>query len=508
MTNTQTSGARHIDALLGTVPAWHSYYGKTNTLSYSFSVSAGTQLGVRNLTQLSEAQQGHIRTALAELGAVTGIRFVEASSGSAAVLHFSGRDLAAGVSSLTQTEERYSVDPNSLYVRELHGYVYFDDAAINLAPGGSGFQLLLQELGHLFGLKHPDEDSINLATALDTTDNTLMSHNHTGPYFTEYRAFDLAALAWLYGGDGLGGAYGLGSPGGARLVFGSASADTLSGSAANDVFWTDLGNDVVSGGAGTDTAVFECAFQDATVTRVSSYIVVDTPEGSDSFVNVEQFRFTNGTLSQAELQGTTVRGSSGADFLAAPKGHTRIEGGAGLDTVRFDGQASDFVVKPVAGGWTVSDSVGVGGIDRLFGVERIEFADGALALDIDGHAGKVFRLYRAAFGRDADLDGLGFWIHSLDSGVSLLEMAKGFMAGAEFRAKYGASTTTVDFVSSLYENILGRAGEKAGIDYWADVIDRHGASRAQVLADFSEQPEHVARVIGTIQDGIAYNVWG
>lgn len=51
----------------------------------------------------------------------------------------------------------------------------------------------------------------------------------------------------------------------------------------------------------------------------------------------------------------------------------------------------------------------------LDSVERIRFTDKVIALDIDGNAGEAYRLYKAAFDRTPDKEGLGSWIGQLDS---------------------------------------------------------------------------------------------
>ena len=44
------------------------------------------------------------------------------------------------------------------------------------------------------------------------------------------------------------------------------------------------------------------------------------------------------------------------------------------------------------------DKPGIGGFDSLAGVERLQFADQQLALDLDGAAGQAARLLGAVFG--------------------------------------------------------------------------------------------------------------
>lgn len=159
--------------------------------------------------------------------------------------------------------------------------------------------------------------------------------------------------------------------------------------------------------------------------------------------------------------------------------------------VTFDPQTGEFVIT--APGYTFSGS----------SLERLVFEDGILAFDFDGGAGQAYRIYEAAFDRMPDLGGLSFWIRSIDSGASLLSVAEGFINSAEFKSVYGENPTDAELISKLYQNILNRDGEAAGIDYWLDQLGS-GVGRAQVLASFSESAENVQGVAPAISDGIWY----
>jgi hypothetical protein len=101
------------------------------------------------------------------------------------------------------------------------------------------------------------------------------------------------------------------------------------------------------------------------------------------------------------------------------------------------------------------------------------------------------RLYQAAFGRAPDDAGVAYWSADLSSGDTLTNVASGFLASAEFQARYGAPNSTA-LVTSLYQNVLHRAPDAAGLAYWRTAIDSGGLSEAQVLVDFSESPENKA----------------
>jgi hypothetical protein len=134
----------------------------------------------------------------------------------------------------------------------------------------------------------------------------------------------------------------------------------------------------------------------------------------------------------------------------------------------------------------------------------LEFSDGTLALDIYGNAGQAYRIYKAAFARTPDNDGLKFWIGELDGGVTLLQAANGFVASAEFQNLYRGATTNLAVVQKFYQNVLGREGEAGGVSYWTGELNSGAKSTAEVLADFSASPENVAGVAPLISDGIFY----
>ena len=135
---------------------------------------------------------------------------------------------------------------------------------------------------------------------------------------------------------------------------------------------------------------------------------------------------------------------------------------------------------------------------------RIRFADTSIALNIDGVAGKAYRLYRAAFGRSPDIPGLSYWIAAMDGGRPLDRVAADFTQSAEFKTLYGDKPANADLVARLYAHVLGRAGDPAGIAYWTVLLDKQQATLAQVLVGFSESIENKQLVLPYIDLGIAY----
>jgi serralysin len=241
-----------------------------------------------------------------------------------------------------------------------------------------------------------------------------------------------------------------------------------------------------------------------------SYTLSDGKGGSNVYMGFIKVRPISGTVvGGAEgdaLSGTAgndiVDAGAGNDLLAGSAGNDMLNGGAGLDTARYQ-QARAGVTTAVNASGVVTLNKGAAGIDTLIGVERAVFDTGAIAFDIEGSAGQAYRLYQAAFDRKPDNGGLGFWIHYMDRGLSPDGAANGFMQSAEFRNLYGADPTAEQFVNRLYGNVLHRAPEKSGFDFWIKALG-DGYSRAQVLAFFADSPENHAQVIGVIQNGIEF----
>jgi Ca2+-binding RTX toxin-like protein len=215
-----------------------------------------------------------------------------------------------------------------------------------------------------------------------------------------------------------------------------------------------------------------------------------------------------GLAGNDELRGESgadvLDGGDGNDVLVGGDGDDVLEGGRGLDTAHIWGSKPDLRIWSEAGAWHVR---GIEGHDTLRNVERLLLNDTSVALDVDGVAGQVYRLYQAAFDRAPDKVGIGFWLAQADKGVPLNAIADGFVQSDEFRKLYGDSPGNADLVARLYRNVLHREGDKGGTDFWVGVLDKKLAPLAEVLAAFSESPENVQAVAAVIGSGFDYTVW-
>lgn len=222
------------------------------------------------------------------------------------------------------------------------------------------------------------------------------------------------------------------------------------------------------------------------------------------YANAEQAAELVKGLSFSSTTGNdTLIGGVGNDSFNAGLGNDSIDGGAGLDDSVYSGARASYTLTSSNGNLTVAG--GIDGTDTLTNVERIKFEDTALAFDTGGNAGQTYRLYQAAFNRTPEKAGLSDWIRGMDGGLTLQQVASGFIGSAEFQSLMGANASNAQFVDLMYANVLHRAADAGGAQYWLDQM-LGGTTRETVLIGFSESGENQAALIGVMQGGIEYLV--
>jgi Ca2+-binding RTX toxin-like protein len=242
---------------------------------------------------------------------------------------------------------------------------------------------------------------------------------------------------------------------------------------------------------------------DHSYTKVATALEIDVPVSAGSLLYKDDVLYLTGAVDRIYDGGGNdyVNLGAGNDLFAYTAGRDRIEGGAGLDAVALDVARGDVTIARSGAAWTVAGT----GIDlNLTGVERLQFRDQTVAIDLAAGqtTGAVYRMYEAALDRVPDAGGLRYWVAMVDGGASLKDIAGGFLNSPEFKTNVGANLSDAAFVDALYQNVLERPGEQAGLDYWTGLLASGAATRSDVLIGFSESPENVAQLAPAFTDGL------
>ena len=75
-------------------------------------------------------------------------------------------------------------------------------------------------------------------------------------------------------------------------------------------------------------------------------------------------------------------------------------------------------------------------------------------------------------------------------GLDYRNIAESFIISSEFKQRYGALNTNLEFATNMYKNILGRLPDAEGLNYWVSNLNAGTNSRVDVLGGFSESVEN------------------
>jgi hypothetical protein len=108
--------------------------------------------------------------------------------------------------------------------------------------------------------------------------------------------------------------------------------------------------------------------------------------------------------------------------------------------------------------------------------------------EFSGGLPSIIRLYFSFFDRIPDYDGLLFQVTALRQGAPLEAIAQNFYDSPEFTDRYGALTNDA-YIELVYQNVLGRAPDPAGFDFYKTRLDAGTLTKGQMMIGFSESPE-------------------
>ena len=446
----------------------------------------GNGNGGSGFVALNSVQQDAIRQVFAVAAQQAGVRFKEAEAASA--------QIRIGVNQQTQTKGySFSPDPSQA---ALAGDIWLDvETVANLKPGSEGFWVVLHELGHALGLRHPAvQGSSTSDQAVISADRNDMSFSVmsellplSGMYPQSFSLDDVLALQTLYG-----------SP-----------PSTLS----NQVFKVGLRDD-----AGILTLVDSGGYDiiDASASSVGVTIYLDqgtlssVGRNRDDFAAFENIAIAYGSIIEAVIGSPyddLLTGTSRNDRFVPGEGNDRVNGEGGLDWVVFDQKRSDYdlAISPFSGRLLVTARDGQSGSDSLQGIERLEFSDSALAFDMNGSAGSIAKLIATVFGK-ASLDNsalIGRYLNLSDQGTGLAQLAEGMFQSQEFAKQWGPRSDE-SVARALVQHVFMRSASDTDLALLIPILKQYGQATIAVVG--SELPILVNQVdlVGYAEFGLPY----
>lgn len=384
-------------------------------------------------------------------------------------------------------------------------------AGQDTTPGTYGYYSYVHELGHALGLNHPHQSQVDAEPGEDQLKFSVMSYrDHAGDspddgvesavLPTGFMLNDIAALQALYGanlafraGDDI---YQWASDATVfETLWDAGGIDTLDASnqtqgvllSLAEGSWSEIGNAFFNGAGYVRDCLgvaFGCTIENATGSA-----------HADRLLGNAAANLLLG-LDGADL----LDGGAGNDTLNGGAGHDVLEGGAGIDVAQYSGARASHILSLGSGALAATMTRGTEDIDHLSGIERVQFSDYAVALDLEGNAGTVAKVLGIT-GGIANLAQVGAALDLVDAGMTAPQLVDHLTA-----VVLGDAHSHADFVQMVWRSLFGADASAQTQALWVSLIDGGMYTEASLGVAVADSAQNLARIdfAGLSQTGLNY----
>jgi hypothetical protein len=217
--------------------------------------------------------------------------------------------------------------------------------------------------------------------------------------------------------------------------------------------------------------------------------------------------FRSDDVITGDARNNVLKGLEGSDILNGSLGNDTLDGGTGRDTAVFSARRVDTAVSRNATGYAIA---GPDGGDTVVNVERLQFADSKVSLDLGtGDAGGMtVRLIGAAFDRPNLVPSLvGTGIRLFDQGRGFLEVAQ-MAINTDLFLSLATSHSNADFVNAVYRNVVGALPSVEVRDSIVRLLQGSGGTmtQAELLTLAAYTPENAVNIdlVGLQTSGVNF----
>ena len=271
-----------------------------------------------------------------------------------------------------------------------------------------------------------------------------------------------------------------------QRVTGSHFGGSLTGNAQDNIFWVEGGNNLVDGRGGFNDINYRDAPTSVAV-NLTTGTALNGFGGTDTLLNIHNI--------SGSMYVDTLTGDSQWNWIVGSSGNDTLNGMDGIDTAVFGGNRANFTLLKSASTYLVTDNTGTDGTDTLTNVERLQFSDTKIALDLN--AGQAME-FIGAIAPDLlnNTSVRGTIISLFDQGYTMESLSQ-----LALNLQLLPTVTNAALANAVYQNVAGETSSTGMTSFLVAYIETYG--QANFLATVAGMHLNVD-LVGLQLTGVEY----